>query len=128
MRKIFLAAGLIIIILLLLGAWFFIGGLGGWSQLLGQKSQQTFGSDIAKLMGTWYGGAEYGSITFFSVGTFRKGVFDGEWKIESSTLMLYGLEGSAWWTSYTYVFSEEDTVVTLSEKNTGQTITLEKQG
>ena len=127
MNKIFLVAGIIIVCLLMLGAWFFVGGLGGWSQLLGEKSKGTYGSEQMKFVGVWYEGAEFGSISFSSTGSFRKSVFDGTWKLESGNVQLYGLEGRQYWTSYTYSFSNDDTLLTLTEPNMHETIVLEKQ-
>ena len=127
MTKIYLVAGIIIVCLLMLGAWFFVGGLGGWSQMLGEKSKGTYGSEQMKFVGVWYGETEFGSISFSSTGSFRKGIFDGTWKLESVNVQLYGLDGKQYWTSYTYSFSNDDTLLRLTEHDTGETVLLEKQ-
>jgi len=126
MNKIYLVAGPIIACILLIGGWFFVVGLGGWSQMLGEKSKDTVGSEQMKFVGVWYGGTDFGSISFSSTGSFRKGVFDGAWKIESGVVQLYGLEGRQYWTSYAYSFTNDDTTLRLTEPNTNEIIDLKK--
>jgi len=127
MNRIYLAAGLIIVCILLVGGWFFVVGLGEWSQMLGEKSKDTVGSEEMKFVGVWYGEPDFGLISFSSTGSFRKGVFDGAWKLESGVVQLHGLDGKQYWTSYTYSFFNDDMHLILTEPNTNEIIDLKKQ-
>jgi hypothetical protein len=126
MNKVWVVAGVILFLVLLLGAWLFIVDFGGFSQLLGQKTKEAFRDEILRFVGTWHA-SEFGTITFFATQTYRKGIDEGTWKLQNHTLALYKLDSSQPFVTYQYSFSMNDTTLQFTEINSADSIVLTRQ-
>jgi hypothetical protein len=126
MNKIWVTVGGISLFVLLLGAWFFIGNLGGFSQFLGEKSKEAYSDEQLKFVGTWTAPGSV-SLTLFSTGSYRKGVVEGTWALENGLLVLSEEGETPSQVTYEYVFSENDTLLQLTEVGQEESLLLTKQ-
>lgn len=53
MNKIFVFAGTILLLVLILSAWFFIGNLGNFAKFLGEESINALENEKTRFVGTW---------------------------------------------------------------------------
>jgi len=118
--------GGILVCVLLLSGWLFIVDFGGFSHFLADKSRQSVQNEQVRFMGTW-SALGYGTLSFFSDGSYHKGTEDGTWKLVNSSLFFYASDERQSLDSYRYVFTENDTVLQLTNRDSGEQILLTKQ-
>ena len=126
MNKVWLVAGVVLLCVVLLGAWFFVVDLGGFSQFLGKKTKQVIQDEPLRFVGTW-NAPGYGTITFFATQTYRKGVEEEAWKLRNETLLLYEFDQSQPSVLYHYSFSENDTQLQLTDISNAEHIIFMRQ-
>ena len=126
MNKILLVVGAVLVCVLLLSTWLFIVDFGGFSSFLGKKSQEAVENEKVKFLGTWTT-SEHGIFTFFSTGFYRQTAAEGLWVLEDNRLLLFEGERSLPSVTYSYVFSENDHIVQLTDEMTGELLVLTKQ-
>jgi hypothetical protein len=126
MKKVWVLVGVVLLCVLCIGAWFFIADLGGFSQLLGNKTKNALSDQSARFLGTWTS-QEFGTITFFSSKMYRMGSQEGVWVIDTETVSLYETGDDAPLVVYQYVFSENDSLLQLTNGITEEQIVLRRQ-
>ncbi|MBN1280138.1 MAG: hypothetical protein JXA00_00645 [Candidatus Thermoplasmatota archaeon] len=126
MKDVWILAGVILLCVLILGAWLFIGEMGGFSLFLGEKSEEATSDEFLRFVGSWYN-EEYGSITFFGTKTYRRGAEEGTWRVQNTTLSLYTLDGASLVAAYQYHFVDQDASLQLSTAGSIDIVTLTRQ-
>ena len=116
LKKILIFAGIIFLFVLILSTWFFIGNLGNFAQFLGKEATKNLGEVKSRFVGTWETNTDFSLYTFKSDGSFTYNYIQGTYEInENNTLLLnYGSYEDFTSSLYTYQFSIDDTVLTLT--------------
>ena len=129
MNKILIFAGIILLSVLLLSTWFFIGEVGNFAQFLGQKSQEIVEGEENKFIGTWEttGGP---TLKLSSDGTASNGLNNGIYEIKEGKLVITYSNLNSWDEdiyTYDYSFSNNDETLILTDINTEETTTYTKK-
>jgi len=127
MEKIWIVAGIVLLIVLLLGAWVVIFQFGGFANLISDEAKDVIDEDKSKFYGTWesndaenYPYFLFGKkMTFFENGTVLIGIFEDEafYEISNGKLFLSYDDGPTG-TSYDYTFSEDNLDLYLTDHYT----------
>ena len=125
MNKVWVLVGAVSIFVIVLFCWIFIVDFGGFSQLLGEKSQEAVQDESSRFIGTW-SMAGAASLNFFADGSYRQGVTEGAWSVAVGVLTLSPDDGPSV-VRYQYLFSEHETVLELTNQATGETTLLNRQ-
>ena len=64
MKNILIFAGVILLCVLILSAWFFIGNLGNFAQFLGKESTDIFANEKSRFIGSWKTTKDYSSLLY----------------------------------------------------------------
>ena len=129
MKKILIFAGIILLCVLILSAWFFIGNLGNFTQFLGRESTEIFANEKSRFIGTWETNDTLFTYTFKSDGSFIYNHVQGTYEINENNrvLLIYGPDEESSSLNYSYQFSTDDTILNLYDVDTLEaTIVLKK--
>ena len=89
MKKILIFAGVILLCVLVLSTWFFIGNLGNFAQFLGKKSTNILGDKKSRFVGTLETNTDFSRYTFKSDRSFVNNFMQGTYEInENDTVLL----------------------------------------
>ncbi|MFH1101687.1 MAG: hypothetical protein V1726_06605 [Methanobacteriota archaeon] len=126
MRKLFIFAAVILLLVLFLGACFFLGSLGDLAIRLGHHSQSLVESERDRFLGTWENLNDQMFYTFLSNGTFSRWESDGGlWGVEDNTMSLWSDTGELIG-RYQYQFSDDDARFVLIDENDAQIVFLKR--
>jgi len=125
MKKIYILAGAVFLLVLILMCWFFIFNYYEFATNLGKKSKDAALNEESRFIGTWE--TEYieednrfigfnGIYVFSSDGTGSIGGLSSTWDVEEGKLIIYYYERISS-VSYEYSFSEDESILTLSNSN-----------
>ena len=119
MKKILIFAGVILLCVLILSTWFFIGGLGNFAQFLGKESTNIFANEKSRFIGSWETTKDSSLYTFKSDGSFTYNYIEGTYEINKNNTVLLNYDSYEDSSSllYTYQFSNDDTILTLTNTN-----------
>ncbi len=115
MKKILIFAGVVLLFVLILSAWFFIGNLDNFAQFLGKESTDIFANEKSRFIGTWETSNGLSTYNFKSDGSLIYNYIQGTYEInENNTLFLnYDSHEDSPTLLYTYQFSADDRILTL---------------
>lgn len=116
MEKILIFAGVILLCVLILSTWFFIGNLGNFAQFLGKESTDIFANEKSRFIGPWETTKDSSLYTFKPDGSFTYNYIQGTYEIkQNNTLILnYASYEDSSFLLYIYHFSNDDTILTLT--------------
>jgi len=136
MKGIWILAGIILIVIILLSLWLFIGEFGGFAGLLGDEAKDIVNEDNSRFVGTWrsYDTENYSyvfgeEITFYSNGTLyhHSSFLEGAtYEVNNGELTIIYDDGHRG-TPRECVFSDNDTVLTVTDTDWGKTAVYFKQ-
>ncbi len=121
MKKIWILAGIILLIVLLLGSWLFVIKFGGFANFLGEKSSSIQNSTKYDFVGIWetenpdinnFIIGEGGRYSFLLTGKGTFGGISGNWNISDSKLYINCTEELSY--IYGYRFSKEKDTLNLT--------------
>lgn len=124
MKRIFILAGAVLFIVLVIMCWFFLGNVFKFASNLGEESKIVM-DDKNRFVGTWEttyieGDDRFvgfnGIYNFKTDGTGAIGGLICTWNIENGKLVIDYNEGFSTLT-YNYSFSNEDNALTLTNSN-----------
>ena len=116
MKNILIFAGIILLCVLILSAWFFIGNLGNFAQFLGKESTDIFANEKSRFIGSWEATKNSSLYMFKPDGSFIFSSKQGDYEINKNNTVLlnYGSYEDFSTLRYTYQFSNDDTILTLT--------------
>ena len=116
MNKILVFAGVILLLVLILSTWFFIGNLGNFAKYLGKESTDIFANEKSKFIGSWETTKDLSLYMFKPDGSFTHTSIQGTYEIKQNNTVLlnYGSYEDFPSLVYMYEFSNDDTVLTLT--------------
>jgi hypothetical protein len=126
MKKIYILIGAVLILVLIIMCWFFVFQYYDFAQNLGKKSEEVALEEKSRFIGTWEtefieGDGQFigtnGILAFHIDGTGLIGGLSSTWDIKDGPLVIDYYDGVAS-VMYNYSFSEDETVLTLSNSNT----------
>ena len=125
MKKIFVFAAIIFILVLMLAIWFFLINLGNLAHILGNEGREIAIEEHNRFLGTWNVIGSSRHYTFQSDGSY---LIDSEpfgtWVVDNNSIILnYNRINQV---KYTYSFSQDETLLTLIDKN-NDTLLLKRQ-
>jgi len=120
LKKILLFAGIILLCVLILSTWFFIGNLGNFAKFLGKESENTFVDEKTRFVGTWESTKDSSRYTFKTDGSFTYSYMHGTYEINENNILLlnYDHDEDSNSSNYNYQFSTDDTILTLYDIDT----------
>ena len=126
MKKILLFAGIILLCVLILSTWFFIGNLGDLAKFLGKESENTFVDEKTRFIGTWESTKDFSCYTFKTDGSFTYNYIHGTYEINENNILLLNFDVEThdedyYSSDYNYQFSTDDTILTLYDVDTLET-------
>jgi len=116
LKKILIFAGIILLCVLILSTWFFIGNLGNFAQFLDKESTDIFANEKSRFIGSWETTKDFSLYTFKPDGSFTYNYIQGAYEIkQNNTLILnYESDEDSSILLYKYHFSNDDTALTLA--------------
>ena len=120
MNKILIFAGIMLLCVLILSAWFFIGNLGNFAQFLGRESTEIFTNEKSRFVGTWETNDTLFTYTFKPDGSFIYNHVQGTYEINENNrvLLIYGHDEEYNSLNYSYQFSTDDMILSLYDLDT----------
>ena len=125
MKKIFIFSGIVLLGVIILSTWFFIGNLGNFAQLLGRESSKNLFDEKSKFIGIWVTNDSLSEYNFKSSGYFIYNSLSGTYEIQENKTVVFHFEsiGISPLSTYFYKFSSDEMMLTLTNADNPLEIT-----
>ncbi len=125
MKKIYILAGAVLLLVLIIMCWFFIFQYFDFAQNLGKKSEEAALIESSRFIGTWESDFIEGDVRFIGYNgilifhgdkTGSIGGITSTWELKESQLIIYYYKGISSVT-YDFSFSEDEKHLILTNSN-----------
>ena len=122
MRKIYVLVGVVLLCVLVLSTWLFIGKIGGWAHILGDQSKKLVEDEQSHFIGSWMDVQNNTLYTFARDGSYYiEDFFVGSWVVNGGNFSLARSDDHTV-VSFSYSFSDTDTRLILTDTDGHQTL------